>query len=72
MISTAMLPPFSWRYGTPTMRRLWGESNRRRLWRQVWVALAEVQAEYGLMEQEQLADLQAHVDDVRFAQSARG
>ena len=46
------------------MRRLWGESNRRRLWRQVWVALAEVQAEYGLMEQEQLADLQAHVDDV--------
>jgi len=56
--------PFSWRYGTPTMRRLWGENNRRRLWRHIWVALAEAQADYGLVSQEQLADLRAHVNDV--------
>ena len=48
--------PFGWRYGTPTMRRLWSENNRRRLWRQLWVALAEAQADYGLLSQEQLAD----------------
>ncbi len=56
--------PFSWRYGTSTMRRIWGEKNRRRLWRHIWVALAEAQADYGLVSQEQLADLRAHVDDV--------
>ncbi|MFV2043960.1 MAG: adenylosuccinate lyase [Anaerolineales bacterium] len=56
--------PFSWRYATPTMRRLWSEMNRRRLWRRVWVALAEVEAEYGLLNQEQVADLRAHIDAV--------
>lgn len=56
--------PFSWRYGTPTMRRLWSEKNRRRLWRRIWVALAEVEADYGLLGHEQLTDLRAHVEDV--------
>ena len=37
--------PFSWRYGSEAMRRLWGELHRRRLMRQVWLALAEAQLE---------------------------
>lgn len=49
--------PFSWRYGSPEMRQLWSESNKRRVWRQIWVALAQVQAEYGLVTLEQLDDL---------------
>ena len=58
------LSPFTWRYGSPEMRRLWSEAHKRRLWRQLWVALAEVQAEYGLVTAEQVADLRRHMDEV--------
>ncbi len=54
------LSPFTWRYGSPAMRRLWSEANKRLLWRQLWVALAEVQADFGLVTSEQAADLRAH------------
>ena len=43
------LSPFTWRYGSPEMRRIWSEAHKRRLWRQMWVALAETQAEFGLV-----------------------
>ena len=46
------------------MRQLWSESHKRRLWRQMWLALAEVQAGFGLIGEEQVADLRAHVDQV--------
>jgi len=39
--------PFTYRYGTPDMRRIWSEASKRRLWRELWVILAEVQAEFG-------------------------
>jgi adenylosuccinate lyase len=58
------LSPFTWRYGTPAMRRLWSETNKRLLWRQLWVALAEVQTEYGLVKPEQLADLRRHMIEI--------
>jgi len=58
------LSPFTWRYGTPAMRRLWSETNKRLLWRQIWVALAEVQTEYGLVKLEQAADLRRHMTDI--------
>lgn len=58
------LSPFTWRYGSMEMRRLWSETYKRRLWRQLWVALAEVQAEFGLVTAEQVADLRAHMTDV--------
>ena len=63
------LSPFTWRYGTPAMRRLWSEHNKRLLWRQLWVALAEVQAEYGLVTIEQTADLRAHMSEINLAQA---
>src|SRR5512136_79277 len=49
------LSPFTWRYGSDDMRRIWSEGHKRRLWRRIWVALAEAQ---------QAADLRAHQDDV--------
>ncbi len=58
------LSPFTWRYGTPAMRRLWSENNKRLLWRQLWVALAEVQAEYGLVKPGQVTDLRAHQNEI--------
>ncbi|MBN1665654.1 MAG: adenylosuccinate lyase [Anaerolineales bacterium] len=56
--------PFSWRYGSNEMRTIWSEVNKRRLWRQIWVALAEAQSDFGLVSPEQVADLRAHADQV--------
>jgi len=58
------LSPFSWRYGSPAMRRAWSEEHKRRLWRRLWVTLAEVQSDYGLVTPEQVADLRAHMDEI--------
>ncbi|HTX90515.1 MAG TPA: adenylosuccinate lyase [Anaerolineales bacterium] len=58
------LSPFTWRYGTPAMRSLWSEENKRLLWRRIWVALAEVQAEFGLVTPEQVADLRSHMEQI--------
>lgn len=56
--------PFSWRYGRAELRSLFSEQTRRRLWRAVWVALAEAQAAQGLIAQDELDDLRAHAGDV--------
>ena len=58
------LSPFTWRYGSAEMRAIWSEVHRRRLWRRVWVALATAQKAAGLLTGEELADIQAHQDDV--------
>ena len=61
--------PFSWRYGTEPMRRLWSEHHKRVLWRKIWVSLAEVQTDYGVVTSEQAADLRAHMEDVDMTRS---
>jgi adenylosuccinate lyase len=58
------LSPYSWRYGSQEMRQIWSEINKRRLWRQVWVTLAEVQAEFGLVSDEQVSELKTHADRI--------
>jgi adenylosuccinate lyase len=56
--------PFSWRYGRDSLRSLFSETMRRRLWREVWVALAEAQSSQGLIEEAEVADLRAHAGEV--------
>jgi adenylosuccinate lyase len=58
------ISPFTWRYGGETMRQLWSEEHKRRLMRQVWVALAAAQHQAGMVSAAQLADLQAHQNDI--------
>ncbi len=58
------ISPFTWRYGSADMRYIWSEERKRQLMRQVWVALATAQNKAGLVSTEQLADLEAHVDDI--------
>ena len=52
--------PFAARYGSDEMRAIWSDAHRRRLWRQVWVALAAAQARAGVVSEAQAADLRAH------------
>src|SRR5688572_20072024 len=58
------LSPFTWRYGSEEMRQLWSDAHKRRLWRRIWVALADAQSQAGLVSAEQVADLRAHQDNI--------
>jgi adenylosuccinate lyase len=61
--------PFSWRYASNEMRAIWSEVNKRKLWRRIWVALAEAQSHFGLTTSEQVADLQVHAEQIDLARA---
>jgi len=67
---SSYLSPFSWRYGSKAMREIWSEENKARTWRRIWVALAETEAQFGLVNEDQLADLKAHQDDIDLKRTA--
>jgi adenylosuccinate lyase len=60
--------PLISRYASPEMARLWSAQRRHSLWRQLWVWLAEAEAELGLpITQRQIDELKAHIDSIDFA-----
>ncbi|MDQ7024765.1 MAG: adenylosuccinate lyase [Anaerolineae bacterium] len=63
------LSPFTWRYGSDDMKRIWSLEYKRKLWRQIWVALAEAQRQVGLVTVEQVEDLRAHQNDINIARA---
>jgi adenylosuccinate lyase len=64
--------PLTTRYASVEMRRLFSERHRFGLWRRLWLALAEAQAELGLaIKPEQIDELRAHLDDIDFAAAER-
>jgi len=63
------LSPLTWRYGSSAMRKLWSEAQKRRLLRRFWVALAEAQAEAGLVTSAQAAELRAQQDNIDIARA---
>ena len=64
------LSPFTWRYGTDEMRQIWSIFHQREIWRQIWVSMAEVQCELGLVAQEQVDDLRANASRVDLVRAA--
>lgn len=66
---TTYLSPFSWRYGSREMRAVWSEEHNRKLWRRLWVALAEAQQRLGLVTQAQVDDLRQHAEEIDIARS---
>jgi adenylosuccinate lyase len=56
--------PFSWRYGSAELRSLFSEEERRKLWRAVWVSLAQAQARAGLITAAEVDDLRAHAHEI--------
>jgi adenylosuccinate lyase len=70
--------PLIGRYASPEMAARWGPMRKFRTWRRLWLALAEAEAELGLIGEdgaprirpEQLAELRAHLDDIDPARAA--
>lgn len=71
--------PLVERYASAKMVALWGPQRKLSIWRRLWLALAEVQAELGLtaddgisprIRPEQLSELRAHLDDIDFVRAA--
>jgi adenylosuccinate lyase len=63
------LSPFSWRYGSPEMRRLWSEDYKRQTWRRLWVALARAQQAARLVTARQVAELEHNAGRVDVARA---
>lgn len=61
---------FTWRYASNEMRTLFSEEHKRKLLRQVWIALATAQKEAGLVTNEQLSQLVEHKDDIDIARAS--
>lgn len=64
------LSPFTWRYGTDEMRQVWSVYHQRQIWRRIWVSMAEVQCELGLVSPAQVDDLKANASRVDLVRAA--
>src|SRR5712692_6211107 len=53
------LSPFSWRYGSNEMRKLFSEAERRARWRMVWLALASAEEKEGLVSKRELEGIRS-------------
>ena len=63
--------PLAARYASAEMTGLWSDNHRYSLWRRVWLALAESEAELGLpISPHQLAEMRAHLDTIDFVKAA--
>ena len=56
--------PFSWRYGSEEMRKIFSEVNRRKTWRKVWVALAKAQQKTGLITKDELKEIEKNSQNI--------
>lgn len=58
------ISPFTWRYGSEGMRRIFSEQHKYEIWRRIWIALAETQYKVGLVSRAELNDLKKHRKDI--------
>lgn len=64
--------PLNTRYASREMQENFGDEKRFRLWRTLWIALAEAEMELGLpITQEQVDELKAHHDDIDYDNADR-
>ncbi len=59
--------PFSTRYASREMQRIFSEQHKFSTWRKLWIALAEAEQSLGLgITDAQLEEMRAHVEDINF------
>jgi adenylosuccinate lyase len=62
--------PLNTRYASEEMLKNFGDEKRFRLWRKLWIALAESEMELGLpITEEQIRELKTHSKDVDYAKA---
>jgi len=61
---SSYISPFSWRYGSKEMRVIFSEQHKYKLWRKIWIALAEGQYKAGLLSKQEFNDLEKHEEDI--------
>ena len=66
------ISPLSTRYASDEMQFIFSEDNKFRTWRRLWIALARAEHTLGLpVTAEQIAELEAHADDINYADAQR-
>ncbi len=64
--------PLTTRYASKEMQQAFSDDKRFKLWRKLWIALAEAQMELGLnVTQEQVDELKAYADDIDYELAAQ-
>jgi adenylosuccinate lyase len=58
------ISPFTWRYGSNEMRRIFSEEHKYQLWRKIWVALARAEYKAGLLKKQELNDLEKNEKNI--------
>lgn len=59
--------PFSTRYASPEMQKLFSPDMKFKTWRRLWISLAKAEKELGLnITDEQIAELEAFAEDVNY------
>ncbi len=66
----SFISPFTWRYGTEQMRRLWSETHKRTVLRSFWVALARAEMQAGIVTAEQVEDLESQRTNIDIARAS--
>ena len=62
--------PLNTRYASREMQENFDDEKRFRLWRKLWIALAESEMELGLpVTQEQVDEMKAHAEDIDYAKA---
>ncbi len=57
--------PLITRYSSPEMAQIFGPRHRARIWRELWIALAEAERELGLdVSQDAIDSMRAHIDEI--------
>lgn len=70
MDNTVYQNPLNTRYASREMQENFGDEKRFRLWRKLWIALAESEMELGLpITQVQIDEMKAHADDIDYARA---
>ena len=63
--------PLADRYASKEMAHIWSDRHRYGLWRRMWLALAEAEAEMGLpITTSQLHEMRSHLDTIDFVKAA--
>ncbi len=55
---------FSWRYGSKEMRKIFSEEHKYRIWRKIWVVLADQEYRAGIISKKEFEDIKKHEDDI--------